>query len=85
MPSRKSNLMKFEQNKIIFQIPGSAGAAKWFGKSVTIDLPSSNSLDSDEPIDKRLRGKYLITNMAHMINKDRYMINIEACKKRLEA
>lgn len=85
MPSRKSSLMKFEQNKIIFQIPGSAGAAKWFGKSVTIDLPSSNSLDSDEPIDKRLRGKYLITNMAHMINKDRYMINIEACKKRLEA
>ena len=82
--SRKSSLMKFEQDKIVFQVPGSAGATKWFGKSCIIDLPSQDVLNPEDPIDKRYRGTYLITHMTHMISKSTYYINIEACKKRLE-
>lgn len=81
--SRKSSLMKFEQDKLIIQFAGSAGAAKWFGKSCDVDLPAQDSM-SDEVYDKHRRGRYLITHMVHMINKDTYNINCELVKKRLE-
>jgi hypothetical protein len=82
--SRKSSLMKFEQEKLIVQFPGSAGAAKWFAKSCDVDLPAQDSM-SDEEFDKHRRGRYVITHMAHMINKDTYTINAELVKKRLES
>lgn len=81
--SRKSSLMKFEQEKLIIQIAGSAGAAKWFAKSCDVDLPAQDSL-SDEEFDRQRRGRYVITHMGHMINKDTYRINCELVKKRLE-
>lgn len=81
--SRKSSLMKFEQEKLIIQFPGTAGAAKWFAKSCDVDLPAADSL-SDEQFDVQRRGRYVITHMAHMINKDTYKINCELVKKRLE-
>lgn len=81
--SRKSSLMKFEQEKLIIQFPGTAGAAKWFAKSCDVDLPAQDSLSSEE-FDIQRRGRYVITHMAHMINKDTYKINAELVKKRLE-
>lgn len=81
--SRKSSLMKFEQEKLIIQFPGTAGAAKWFAKSCDVDLPAADSM-SDEEFDIQRRGRYVITHMAHMINKDTYKINAELVKKRLE-
>lgn len=81
--SRKSSLMKFEQEKLIIQFPGTAGAAKWFAKSCDVDLPAQDSM-SDEEFDTQRRGRYVITHMAHMINKDTYKINAELVKKRLE-
>ncbi len=81
--SRKSSLMKFEQEKLIIQFPGTAGAAKWFAKSCDVDLPAQDSMSDDE-FDKHRRGRYVITHMAHMINKDTYKINAELVKKRLE-
>lgn len=83
MASRKSSLLKFDQEKLIIQIAGSAGAADWFGKSCDVDLPSQDALSRDE-FDTQRRGRYLITHMAHMINKDTYKINCELVKKRLE-
>jgi len=81
--SRKSSLMKFEQEKLIIQFPGTAKAAQWFAKSCDVDLPAQDSL-SDEEFDKQRRGRYVITHMAHMINKDTYKVNAELVKKRLE-
>lgn len=81
--SRKSSMMKFEQEKLVIQIPGSCAASKWFGKNCIVDLPSQD-WQSDELYDKQRRGTYLITAMAHMYNKDAYMINAELVKKRLE-
>lgn len=82
--SRKSSLMKFNQEKLIVQFPGTAKACQWFGKSCDVDLPSQDSLNADEVFDRQRRGRYVITAMAHMIGKDTYTINAEMVKKRLE-
>lgn len=82
--SRKSSLMKFNQEKLVIQFPGSARACKWFGKSCDVDLPSQTALDEDEAFDRQRRGRYVVTAMAHMISKDTYTINAELVKKRLE-
>lgn len=82
--SRKSSLLKFNQEKLIIQFPGTAKSCQWFGKSCDVDLPSQNSLDPDEVYDKQRRGRYVITAMAHMIGKDTYVVNAEMVKKRLE-
>lgn len=81
--SRKSAMMKFEQEKLMIQFPGGAACARWFAKNCVVDLPSQDYM-SDDKYDKYRRGKYLITSMAHMYNKDAYMINAELVKKRLE-
>lgn len=82
--SRKSSLMKFNQEKLMVQFPGTAKACQWFGKSCDVDLPSQNSLDSTDVFDKQRRGRYVITAMAHLIGKDSYVVNAELVKKRLE-
>ena len=81
--SRKSSLQKLEQEKLLIQIPGSAKACEWFAKNCDVDLPSQD-FESEEEYDKQRRGRYLLTAMAHMINKDTYRINAELVKKRLE-
>lgn len=82
--SRKSSIMKFNQEKLLVQFPGTAKACEWFGKSCDVDLPAQASLDADEAFDPQRRGRYVITAMAHMIGKDTYVINAEMIKKRLE-
>lgn len=81
--SRKNSLQKFEQEKLVIQLPGSGRSAEWFGKNCEVDVPAQD-FESDEEFDKQRRGRYLITAIAHMINKDAYMINCELVKKRLE-
>lgn len=81
--SRKSSLLKFDQEKLIIQLPGGAMSYSWFGKNCEVDLPSQDSFKR-EKFDKKRRGRYLITAIHHAINKDAYMVNIELCKKRLE-
>lgn len=81
--SRKSSVHKFDQEKLVIQLPGSARSAEWFAKNCMVDLPSQD-FQSDEEFDKQRRGRYLVTAVAHMINKDAYMINMELIKKRLE-
>ena len=81
--SRKSALMKFNQEKLMIQFAGSAEAAKWFGQSCDVDLPAQDSLTTEQ-YDRKRRGRYVITAMAHSIGKDTYVINAELVKKRLE-
>lgn len=81
--SRKSSIMKFEQDKMVAQMPGSAKSREWFGKNCEIDLPDQIG-ENDEEFDERRRGRYLITSIAHMLTGGTYMVNIEFTKKRLE-
>lgn len=81
--SRKSSLMKFEQDKMIAQLPGSAKSREWFGKNCEIDLPDQIG-EHEEEFDKRRRGRYLITAVTHAFASGTYNVNIEFTKKRLE-
>lgn len=81
--SRKSALQKFSQEKLVIQLIGSARSAEWFGKNCMVDVPAQD-FESEEEFDVQRRGRYLITAVAHMINKTAYVINCELVKKRLE-
>lgn len=81
--SRKSSLNKFEQEKLIVQLPGSAKSCEWFGKNIEFDLPSQDSM-SGEDYDTTRRGKYLVMSIGHMITGGTYKVNLELVKKRLE-
>lgn len=81
--SRRSSVFKFEQEKLVVQMPGSANSVDWFAKNCIIDLPAQD-FQSEEEFDVHRRGRYLVTAIAHMINKDAYYINMELVKKRLE-
>lgn len=81
--SRKSSLMKFEQDKMIAQMPGSAKSREWFGKNCEIDLPDQIGVNNEE-FDKRRRGRYLITAVTHAVSAGTYTVNVEFTKKRLE-
>ena len=82
--SRKSAIQKLDQERLLVQLPGSAGMHKWIGKNINFDLPSQEDM-TGEKYDKQRRGKYLIVAIAHMIGKDSYSCNLELCKKRLES
>lgn len=81
--SRKSSLMKFEQEKLMIQLPGSAKSCEWFGQNCEFNLPSQVGEEGEE-FDKQRRGRYLITAMAHMFTGGMYILNAELVKKRLE-
>lgn len=82
--SRKSAILKFDQEKLVIQLPGGGKTAKWFGKNCEVDLPAQDSFRR-ERYDKQRRGRYLITAINHSLNKDAYLVTIELCKKRLES
>lgn len=84
-PSRKSALQKLDQERFIFQVPGSAGVHNWIGKNCEIELPSHQDIDHEEKYDKYRKGKYCIIAIAHNISKAGYTCNFECIKKRLEA
>lgn len=81
--SRKSSLQKFEQEKLLIQLPGSGKCCEWFGKSCVIDLPAQDSISKEE-FDTQRRGKYLIASIGHMFTGGTYTANFELVKKRLE-
>lgn len=84
-PSRKTAFMKLEQEKLIFQVPGSVGFWKCIGKNCVVNLPSHQDFDTGNPLDKYRKGNYLISAIAHIIGKDVYVCNFECLKKRMEA
>ncbi|MDD5150013.1 MAG: hypothetical protein PHC28_05955 [Flavobacterium sp.] len=81
-PSRRSSLMKLEQNKLIIQCPGAVGAWQILGKTVDIELPSNQSF-VQEDLDPNLAGKYLVMAVAHFASASSYFTNYELAKKRV--
>ncbi|MFA6198976.1 MAG: hypothetical protein WC679_01055 [Bacteroidales bacterium] len=80
-PSRKSSLMKLEQNKLIIQCPGGVGAWEILGKTVDIELPS-NQILIQQDLDPNMAGKYLVMAIAHFASASSYFVNYELAKKR---
>jgi hypothetical protein len=81
--SRKSSLMKLEQDKLIIQLPGGVKGWEAIGRTVDVDLPSQQD-HQDEELDKQFKGKYLVVAISHYFGKHSYFINYELVKKRHE-
>lgn len=84
LPSRKSNIQKLEDNRLVITIPGVASHYQLLGKEVQIELPSHQDLDENEFLDKYLKGSYVTTAIRQIISSDEYKIVMELGKKRLE-
>lgn len=80
--SRKSNLMKLEQDKLQIQVPGGAKAWEYLGKSCEVELPSHQDQNENEVYDKYFKGTYLISHICHIMTQDHYTLNFELLKKR---
>lgn len=81
--SRRSNVMKLNQDRLFVQIPGGAIAWQWLGRSINVKLPSHEDM-TEEKEDKYYSGKYLVVAVAHQIKVEEYHVTLELIKKRTE-
>lgn len=82
--SRKSNLLKLEQNKLQIQIPGGAKVWELLGRNCQVELPSHQDQDEGENLDKYYKGDYLISHVCQVLTSGNITVNMELIKKRLE-
>lgn len=83
--SRKSNVMKMEENRLVMTVPGAVSHYSLLGKQVNVQLPSHQDLDNEEYLDKYMKGSYVVTAIRHNITSTHYKIVMELGKKRLES
>jgi len=82
-PSRKSRLMKLEQDKLQIQFPGGGKVWDFLGKKCKVDLPSKQDIE-DEKLDKFFKGDYLISHVQYFITQNNVVNNLELIKIRHE-
>lgn len=82
--SRKTNVMKLEENRLIAQVNGFGKMWELLGKSVNIKLPSHQDLDEGQLDDKYFKGDYVVTAIKHAISHGKYRVVLELAKKRLD-
>lgn len=81
-PSRKTNLLKLEQDKLIIQLSGGIRLWELLGQSCTVRFPSQQDVVENIESDKQFDGRYLVAAICHTISKAAYMVNFELVKKR---
>ncbi len=81
--SRKSNLMKLEQNKLQIQIPGGAKIWDMLGQNCEVELPSHQDTDEGEIYDKYFKGTYIVSHICQIYTQTTITVNLELIKKRL--
>lgn len=81
MGSRKSSLMKLENDKLIIQCPYGAKAWEYLGKTCEVELPMNQ--DNDD-LYTEFSGKFLIIAICHILTKTASSVNYELVKKRME-
>lgn len=82
--SRKTNIMKFEENRLVMTVPGVASHWKLLGKQVDVELPSHQDYDEGQYLDKYMKGSYVVAAIRHTIIQSMYKITFEMTKKRVE-
>lgn len=82
--SRKSNLLKLEQNKLQVQISGGAKVWELLGRNCQVELPSQQDYDESEIYDKYYKGDYLVSHICQVYTTGNITVNLELIKKRLE-
>jgi hypothetical protein len=82
--SRRSSVMKMEQDRIFIQVAGQAKYGEMLlGKTVEVNLQSHEDV-SGENLDKYYSGKYLVVAIEHLVAGKEYYVNLELVKKRLK-
>ena len=82
--SRKTNIMKFEENRLLMAVPGAVSHYKILGKQVDVELPSHQDHDEGVYLDKYLKGSYVVLALRHSITTTAYKVSVECGKKRLD-
>lgn len=82
--SRKSNVMKMEENRLVMTVPGAVSHYELLGKQVNVELPSHQDVDENEYLDKYMKGSYVVTAIRHTVTSTFYKVMLELGKKRLE-
>ena len=82
--SRKSNVMKMEENRLVLTVPGCVSHYELLGKQVNVELPSHQDVDEEEYLDKYMKGSYVVTAIRHVVTSTFYKVIMELGKKRLE-
>lgn len=81
--SRKTNVMKLEENRLLIKLPGFICRYEALGRKCEVQLPSQQDIDQAESLDKYFKGEYLITAIKHTFTQARYSMTFELGKKRL--
>lgn len=81
--SRKSSLLKLEQDNLIIQAPCGIKGWESLGKTCKVDLPSGQD-HVDDKYDKQYKGKYIISAICFSINQNIAVANYHLIKKRPE-
>jgi len=51
------------------------------GNKISLEFLNPNQIIKEEsPLDYKKTGDYLITQAVHIISKENYVVNVEACK-----
>jgi hypothetical protein len=79
-PSRKSSLLKLEQDNLIIQVP--CGIKGWtgLGKTCEVELTSNQEIKKDSKYDEQYSGKYMITAMCFLLNRAASFTNYHLAK-----
>lgn len=80
--SRKSRLMKLEQDKLQMQILGGAKTWELLGQKCKVELYSHQDQNDEDLFDKHFQGDYLISHVNHFITQSSYYNNLELIKIR---
>lgn len=78
--SRKSSLMKLENDKLIIQVPYTAKVTDFLSKNCEAEIPAKH--DEGEEHDD-YSGKFLIIGMCIMLSATGAFVNLELLKKRI--
>lgn len=81
--SRKSSLLKLEQENVVIQLPCGVKVWESIGKTCKLDLPSQQD-HTDETYDKQMKGKYIIGAIALWLGKHAAFTNLQLIKLRHE-
>lgn len=78
-PSRKSSLLRLEQDNLIIQVPCGINGWKGLGKSCRVELPSQQQVKKID-YDEQFSGLYLITAMCFLLSKHAAFTNYHLSK-----
>jgi len=79
-------LRYLDKTKMTLSLPGSyfmnnSSIGFTIGNKISLEFLNPNQIIKEEsPLDYKKTGDYLITQAVHIISKENYVINVEACK-----